>query len=68
MYFIDFDEQAEVNERILEAFETFNALNISDRLSNHIHFEKRKPRGTENLYGLLHAIKNQVHIKFTYQK
>jgi len=67
-YFIYFDEQAELNERILEAFETFNALNISDRLSNHIHFEKRKPRGTENLYGLLHAIKNKVHIKFTHQK
>ncbi len=67
-YFIDFDEQADVNERILEAFETFNALNLSDRLSDHIHFEKRKPRGTENLYGLLHAIKNQVHIKFAHQK
>jgi predicted DNA-binding transcriptional regulator YafY len=68
VYFIDYDEQPEVNERILEAFDTFNALNISDRLSNHIHFEKRRPQGTENLYGLLHAIKNQVQIRFTYQK
>ena len=68
VYFIDNEEQSEVNERILEAFDTFNALNISDRLSNHIHFEKRRPQGTENLYGLLHAIKNQVQIKFTYQK
>jgi len=67
-YFIDFEEQPDVNERILEAFDTFNALNITDRLSNHIHFEKRKPQGTENLYGLLHAIKNQVQIEFTYQK
>ncbi len=68
VYFIDFDEQQDVNERILEAFDTFNALNLSDRLSNHIHFEKRRPQGTENLYGLLHAIKNQLQIKFTYQK
>ena len=68
VYFIDNEEQSEVNERILEAFDTFNALNISDRLSNHIHFEKRRPQGTDNLYGLLHAIKNQVQIKFTYQK
>jgi predicted DNA-binding transcriptional regulator YafY len=68
VYFIDFDEQPEVNERMLEAFDTFNALNISDRLSNYIHFEKRRPQGTENLYGLLHAIKNQVQIAFTYQK
>lgn len=68
VYFIDFDEQPDVNERILEAFDTFNALNLSDRLSNNIHFEKRRPQGTENLYGLLHAINNQLQIKFTYQK
>ncbi|MFZ4547321.1 MAG: helix-turn-helix transcriptional regulator [Bacteroidales bacterium] len=66
-YCIDSDDQPEANERILEAFDTFNALNISDRLSNHIHFEKRRPHGTENLYGLLHALKNQLQIKFTYQ-
>lgn len=68
VYFIDFEQQPEVNERILEAFDTFNALNITDRLSNYIHFEKRKPQGTENLYGLLHSIKNQVQIMFSYQK
>ena len=68
VYFLDFDEQSDFNERILEAFDTFNALNLSDRLSNNIHFEKRRPQGTENLYGLLHAIKNQLQIKFNYQK
>lgn len=68
VYSLDFDEQPDVNERILEAFDTFNALNLSDRLSANIHFEKRRPQGTENLYGLLHAIKNQWQIKFTYQK
>lgn len=68
VYYIDFDERPELNERILEAFDTFNALNISDRLSDYIHFEKRRPQGTENLYGLLHAIENKVQISFTYQK
>lgn len=68
VYHIDIDEQLEQNKRILEAFDTFNALNISDRLSNHIHFEKRRPQGTENLYGLLHAIKNETQISFSYQK
>lgn len=67
VYFID-DEQPEANERILEAFDTFNALSITDRLSDYIHFEKRKPIGTEHLYGLLHAIKNNLKVKFTYQK
>lgn len=68
VYFIAFDQQPELSERILEAFDTFNALNITDRLSNFIHFEKRKPQGTVNLTGLLHAIKKQVQIKFSYQK
>ena len=68
VYYIDFEEQPEANERILEAFDTFNALNLTDRLSKHIHFEKRKPQGTEHLYGVLHAIKNQIQIKFVYQK
>lgn len=68
VYFIKYDDQPAVSERILEAFDTFNALNISDRLSNYISFEKRKPAGTENLYGLLHAIKNSLQIKFSYQK
>lgn len=68
VYSINKDQQLEVNERILEAFDTFNALNISDRLSDYIHFEKRRPQGTENLYGLLYAIKNKLQISFTYQK
>ena len=68
VYFIDLEEQPELNERIQEAFDTFNALNITDRLSNYIHFEKRRPQGTENLYGLLHAIKNKVQISFSYKK
>jgi len=68
VYFIDMDDQPDVNVRILEAFDTFNALNISDRLSNHIHFENRRPAGTENLFGLIHAIKNVQVIRFSYQK
>lgn len=65
-YFIEFDEHPEINERILEAFDTFNALNMSDRLSTDIHFEKRKPQGAEHLYGILHAIRNRLRIRFNY--
>jgi len=68
VYYIDFEEQPEFSERILEAFDTFNALNISESISKHIHFEKRKTKGTENLYVLLHAIKNKLQISFSYQK
>lgn len=68
VYYIDSQEHPDISERILEAFDTFNALNISERLSNYIHFEKRRSTGTENLYGLLHAIKNKFLVSFKYQK
>ncbi len=68
VYFIDYDDQPEVSERILEAFDTFNALNLTDRLSSHIHFDNRKPKGTEHLYGLLHAIRNNLQVGFLYEK
>lgn len=68
VYSINVEDQPDVNDRILEAFDTFNALNLSDRLSDHIHFEKRRPAGTENLHGFLHAIKNRLLIRFTYRK
>lgn len=68
VYHIESDAQPDINNRMLEAFDTYNALNVAEGLSRYIHFEKRKPQGTENLYGLLHAIKNKLKIKFTYQK
>jgi len=55
-------------QRMIEAFDMFNSLNLAQDLTPFIHLEKRKPQGTENLYGLLHAIKNKLQIKFIYQK
>jgi proteasome accessory factor B len=55
-------------ERMIEAFDMFNSLNMAQDLQPFIHLEKRRPQGTENLYGLLHAIKNRLRINFSYQK
>ncbi|MBG6062841.1 putative DNA-binding transcriptional regulator YafY [Flavobacterium sp. CG_9.1] len=55
-------------DRLIESFQIFNALNISDSLSNHIIIEKRRSVGTDNMHGLLHAIKNQFIIDFTHEK
>lgn len=65
-YFITEDDHPEINERILEAFDIFNALNMTDRLSNDIHFEKRRPQGTEHLNGILYAIRNRIRLKFNH--
>jgi predicted DNA-binding transcriptional regulator YafY len=68
VYYMDFDQNPEFNERLFEAFDIFNALNISDSLSDYIHLEKRNPQGTENISGLLHAIRNRMQISFVHLK
>jgi len=68
-YFISQDETENMNfQRMMEAFDLFNSLNIAQDLTPFVHLEKRRPQGTDNLYGLLHAIKNKLQIRFSYQK
>ena len=67
-YFIDSVDKSTTTDRLLEAFEMFNAMKISDDLSHFIHFEKRKPQGTHHFHGLLHCIKNNFVVKFPYHK
>ena len=68
-YYISQSETENMNfQRMMEAFDMFNSLNLAQDLTPFIHLEKRRPQGTENLYGLLHAIKNRLQIKFNYQK
>jgi predicted DNA-binding transcriptional regulator YafY len=68
-YYIVQSEMENMNfQRMIEAFDMFNSLNLAQDMIPFIHLEKRRPQGTENLYGLLHAIKNHLEIRFTYQK
>lgn len=67
-YYINEEEYSEISRRRMEAFVTFNALKLGENTSRSIHFEKRKPKGTEHLFGLLHAIKNNLQISFIYNK
>lgn len=55
-------------QKMLEAFDVFNAFNMAEDMSQYIQAEQRKAQGTENLYLLLHAIKNRLQINFEYQK
>jgi proteasome accessory factor B len=68
-YFISQSEMENMNfQRIIEAFDLFNSLNLAQDMAPFIHLEKRRPQGTENLYGLLHAIKSKFQVKFSHQK
>ena len=54
--------------RIMESFEMYSSLNIAQDLDNVVYPEKERPQGMEHLYGLIHAIKNRLCIRFTYTK
>lgn len=67
-YYIDFQEEGAYSDRLMEAFDTFNLLNVSEDLTRYVHLEKRQPQGTEHLSVLLKAIKSQNCIEFSYKK
>lgn len=68
-YFISGNETENLHsQRMMEAFDLFNYLNLAQDLTPFLHLEKRRPQGTENLCGLLHAIQNKCQIRFSYQK
>ncbi len=68
VYFIEDEGNPTKSDRLLEAFDTLYVLNMTEDLSKYIHLEPIRPKGTDNLYGLIHAIKNRLQIKFKYEK
>jgi predicted DNA-binding transcriptional regulator YafY len=62
------DSDNEIDLRIMEAYDTFNALKIASDISQFIFFETRKAIGTEHLSPILYAIKNKKLIRCSYQK
>jgi len=67
-YKITEDNFSEATNRILEAYDIFNALSISERISKYIHFDKRTSNGTQHLYHLLKTIERRKVIIFDYHK
>ncbi|MET4083495.1 putative DNA-binding transcriptional regulator YafY [Pedobacter sp. UYP30] len=66
-YYIQEEQNNEHNNRMLEAFDTFNALNLSIDLSRYLQFERRKSVGLDYFLPLLNAIKNQNEANLSYQ-
>lgn len=65
-------DEAEIEDqsvtRIIDAFSIHHALQEGNKLSPSVFLEKRKSLGTENIYGIIHAIQNGYILQFTYQK
>jgi predicted DNA-binding transcriptional regulator YafY len=69
VYFIEEDEEnSDLKNRLLEAFDFISTLKMSEDLTKFIYFEKRKAHGTKHFLGLLHAVRNQLTIELSHQK
>jgi predicted DNA-binding transcriptional regulator YafY len=66
-YYIADDEHSNLKNKMLEAFDVFNLLNFGEQISPHVIFDNRCKLGTQHLFGLLHAIKNGLVVKFIHQ-
>jgi predicted DNA-binding transcriptional regulator YafY len=68
VYYIEEESNPAKKDKLFEAFDTLYVLNMTEELSNYIHLERTRPKGTDNLYLLIHAIKNKLRIQFDYEK
>ncbi|TRO66968.1 helix-turn-helix transcriptional regulator [Christiangramia sabulilitoris] len=66
VYRIIHDGREKHSERLMETFDLYNAIKVSNNFGNHLLFENRRALGTEYMHGLLHAIKSRKEISFSY--
>ena len=67
-YIPDDEDQISDIERVLEQYDLITSLHAREELSSFVFPERRKPRGTEHLSPLIHAIKRSLVVEFTYVK
>lgn len=69
VYSIEEEEGMEtVPARLIEAFNTFNALQFNHSIPNAVQMEYQKPKGIEHFRGILQAITQQKELAFSYRK
>ena len=56
------------SQRLLDEFEIFQSLKLTSGITKTVDIELQKPRGIENIYGILHAIKNHFVVNFTFHQ
>ncbi|WP_118973594.1 helix-turn-helix transcriptional regulator [Taibaiella koreensis] len=68
-YYLEEDHMPDdLGERIADAYNTYQALNLADGLSDFVYLEKRRPQGMEHFHPLLHAIRSRLVVTFQYEK
>ncbi len=64
----DRGEDLQRSQRLLDAYQTINAIKSSQEYNQYVFLETRKPKGLEHFYDLLYAIKSKFILKFNHYK
>jgi len=67
-YEIAFDPNDSRDNKLMEAFDIVNTLNIGSEISKYIHFETRRASGTHLILDIITAIKNGTVLELYHQK
>jgi predicted DNA-binding transcriptional regulator YafY len=67
-YIAEQEDTLNNNSQLLDSFNLYNALSLTNNYSEYIQFDSRTPRGTEHILPLLNAIKNKVVVDIEYHK
>jgi predicted DNA-binding transcriptional regulator YafY len=67
-YYIEESDYHSDIERFLDSFDVLGALNSQTAAPDFVLAEKHRSLGTQHLYPLIHAIKNEIRITFSYRK
>ena len=56
------------SQRLLDSYQTINAIKASQEFYQYVFLETRQPKGLEHFYGLLYAIKSKLILNFYHYK
>src|SRR5690606_10836632 len=67
-FVLNTEDEFPSGERLLDAFNTFHAIRIGERLSQNFEIERRRAAGMEHIFVLMHVIRNKLVTGIQYQK
>jgi predicted DNA-binding transcriptional regulator YafY len=67
-YEVNEEDSGPINMNLQESFDMIHAFQLSKGISEFVFFDSRKAKGTEHLFGLVHAIQNRLIVSFEYSK
>jgi predicted DNA-binding transcriptional regulator YafY len=66
-YYIEDTGHTALNNRILDAFNFVTACRSTTGMNDYMELETHSSSGSENLHGIIHALKNKFQLNITYQ-